>query len=99
MTNENVKKVLHDLKAQLQQLESKQLHENCAAIKQEIDLIESNNEVAYLEFKFDIKGLKKCGFFDKTNDNSKHIERVCTFYGYKSIFEYSKQVTGVHLST
>ena len=99
MTNKNIKAALHVLKSQLKHLESFELYENCVIIKREIDLIESNNEVEYMKFKFDVNELEKCGFLNKTNDNSKHVEKICTFFGFNSIFEYSKEITGVHLST
>lgn len=50
---------------------------------------------------FDFDTLKKVGFFDKTikrNDYKKQAERVCTFFGFESIYQYGFETTHAHLS-
>lgn len=45
----------------------------------------------FIEDNFDFDGLKSMGFFEKgmrKTDYEKIAERVCLFFGYKSIYEY-----------
>lgn len=45
----------------------------------------------YIEEHFDFAGLKKAGLFGKDikkNDYEKIAARICTFFGYESIYEY-----------
>lgn len=47
----------------------------------------------FIEDHFDFQTLKKVGFFEKgirKTDYEKIAERVCRFFGYKSIYEYGK---------
>jgi hypothetical protein len=50
---------------------------------------------------FDFDGLKKAGFYGqhiKRNDYAAQAERVCTFFGYKTVYEYGTKAISGHLS-
>lgn len=50
---------------------------------------------------FPFTELRKAGFFTKEmkNDYKAQAERVCKFFGYKTVYEYgAAEVEGVHLS-
>jgi len=50
----------------------------------------------FLEDKFCFESLKKAGFFKgiRKNDYEGQALRICTFFGYKSIYEYKKVCQG-----
>ncbi len=55
----------------------------------------------FLEEFFDFTELKKAGLFDKTfkkNDYQKQADRLCTFFGFKTIYEYGSREIRCHLS-
>ena len=49
---------------------------------------------------FDFKSLLKAGFFTKEmkNDYKAQAERVCKFFGYKSIYEYGAKEIRCHIT-
>lgn len=55
----------------------------------------------FLEEHFDFDTLKKVGFFDKTirrKDYLKQAERIRTFFGYESLYQYNFKTSYGHLS-
>src|SRR6187431_1062753 len=55
---------------------------------------------AYMQTHFDFSTLKKAGFFKgiKFNDYEAQAKRVCTFFGYDNVYEYSKHEIRCHIS-
>lgn len=50
---------------------------------------------------FDFDGLKKVGFYGKEikrKDYKAQAERVCTFFGYKTVYEYGTEEIRCHIS-
>ncbi|WP_262246978.1 hypothetical protein [Parapedobacter soli] len=55
----------------------------------------------FLEEHFDFYTLKKAGFFPKEikkRDIHAQAERICKFFGYKTVFEYGAKATYAHIS-
>lgn len=55
----------------------------------------------FLEEFFDFKELKKVGFFDQSitkTDYEKQADRICRFFGLKTIYEYGAREISCHLS-
>jgi len=56
----------------------------------------------FIEDNFDFRTLKKVGFFDKEmkkTDYEKIAARVCTFFGYSSIYDYGMPIFHKIIST
>jgi hypothetical protein len=56
---------------------------------------------SFMKEHFDFSTLKKVGFFSKGmkfNDYEGQAKRLCTFFGYKSIYEYGKHEIRCHIS-
>ena len=55
----------------------------------------------FLEEHFDFAELKKVGFYDKTikrKDYQKQADRICKFFGYKTVYEYGSKTIYAHIS-
>lgn len=51
----------------------------------------------FINNNFDVKTMVKIGFF-KSKDPLHIADRICTFFGYDSIYEYGKEPIRAHLS-
>jgi hypothetical protein len=55
----------------------------------------------FLTEHFDFKELKKAGFYKKETkktDYQKQADRICDFFGYKTVYEYNFETTYAHIS-
>lgn len=55
----------------------------------------------FLDEHFDFYGLRKAGFFHKEmkkSDIHGQAERICTFFGYKTVYEYGANKIRGHIS-
>lgn len=55
----------------------------------------------FLEEFFDFKTLKKAGFFPKDmkkSDIHGQAKRICSFFGYETVFEYGAEKIRAHIS-
>ena len=54
----------------------------------------------FMQEHFPFNDLLKLGFFKKEmkNDFKSQAERVCTFFGYKEVYEYGKEEIRCHVS-
>jgi len=55
----------------------------------------------FLTDHFDFNELKKVGFYNKgikKTDYQKQADRICLFFGYKTVYEYNFKTTYAHLS-
>jgi hypothetical protein len=55
----------------------------------------------FLTEHFDFKELKKAGFYKKEikkTDYKEQAERICVFFGYKTVYEYNFKTTYAHIS-
>lgn len=55
----------------------------------------------FLNDNFDFKELKKVGFYSediKKTEYQKQADRICQFFGYKTVYEYKFKTTYVHLT-
>lgn len=80
---------IDQLKGVLVKLEAKQEFEICADIRELINAMETGNICKYIELQFDKKELIKCGFFKKGWTCVEMEDRIKTFFGYESVFEFS----------
>ena len=50
--------------------------------------------------QFDYDGLKECGLFEgiKRHEYQKQADRICKYFGFKTIFEYGSIEISAHLS-
>ena len=42
----------------------------------------------YIDENFDIEGMRDMGFFTTEKTYEEYAERICTFFGFKTIYEY-----------
>ena len=62
--------------------------------KENIGSIEKAKNASFIAKHFDIKKLSAIGFFSET-DNSDHLlQRVLTFFGYESLFQFQEELDG-----
>jgi hypothetical protein len=56
---------------------------------------------SFMKEFFPFGPMKKCGFFTKEmkGDYKAQSEKVCSYFGYKSIYEYGAKEVRCHLST
>lgn len=54
----------------------------------------------FMKENFDFKSLLKAGFFTKEmkNDYKAQSERICHFFGYKTVYEYGAEEIRCHIS-
>ena len=54
----------------------------------------------FMEEFFDFDGMVKCGFFKKEwkEDYQAQADRVCRFFGYKTVYEYGAREIRCHIS-
>jgi len=52
----------------------------------------------FMEEHFDIEEMIKIGFFKKNEDYETHAKRVCTFFGFNSVYEYGALEFRGHVS-
>lgn len=54
----------------------------------------------FIEERLDVDGLIRMGFIQKSqrHDYPAIAERVCTFFGYESVYEYGAHTTRAHIS-
>jgi HTH-type transcriptional regulator / antitoxin HigA len=55
--------------------------------------IEKANEASFIAKSFDIKSLKKVGFFGESTDSVELSKRITTFFGFENVFEYDNEIT------
>lgn len=56
----------------------------------------------FMEEMFDFNTLKKAGFYGKDikkRDYQPQADRICKFYGYKTVYEYGAKEIQCHLTT
>lgn len=85
----NILKISHFLEVELNEVVQavlrNQSQENIAALAKA-------KKVSFLVKNFDVKKLSKIGFFEDTDDVDGLIERVLTFFGFKSILEFENEL-------
>lgn len=61
--------------------------------KEDISQLEKIRAGSYIIERFDLKGLKKIGFIDNVNDIKLIEQRIVSFFGLLSIYEYDKEIS------
>jgi hypothetical protein len=84
-----VTKYIHAHNLKISKFEKSEQYEFCKLIFDNIQAIKNNDIEAYMKLNFDIKILKKVGFFGKKDSYEQMAERVCKFFSIDSVFEYS----------
>lgn len=81
----SILKIAQFLEIGLNELVSKFLKTQSA---ENISAIESAKKATFIVKNFDIKKLRKVGFLDPTDSVDHYLERILTFFGYNSIYDY-----------
>ena len=84
-----IEKYLSELRGDLKFFEQKEHYEWCVGIRDQIKAIEEFDIPAYIRLNFDIKGLTECGFLESGETTDQIADRIRTFFGLESIFDYS----------
>jgi len=96
MTKQEFFERCHDKMAKM---ESQEDYEGCAELRNLIRAIKNEDIKSYIKICFDIKTMKKVGFFKPKMTYEEMAERVRVFFGFDSVFEYSfMDPINVHLS-
>lgn len=63
--------------------------ELCAEVRDLIKAIENKDIESFINLSFDIKTLKKSGFFGKKDTYEQMAEKVRWYFGFENVFQYA----------
>ncbi|GAB3988023.1 hypothetical protein GCM10028807_09710 [Spirosoma daeguense] len=89
----SIDEYLEQSEVTLKKLEELQEFEVCAMMRDLLNAIRNKDVKTFIDLEFDKKALIKCGFFPKRATYEQIEERINTYFGYESIFEYALQET------
>ena len=84
-----IEEFIHEQELDLRYLESIEDYERCCYIRDVVNAIKAEDELAYIELVIPIKELTKSGFFPEGASLGEMKDRLLAFFGYQSIFNYS----------
>lgn len=84
-----VKEYIVQLKGTIKKLEVENEFEVCQMANELLECLITKNTDKYIKSQFDIKALNKAGFLKKGMTTQEIAERVCTFFSFDNVFQYS----------
>ena len=84
-----VNEYIDQLKGTIAKIAQENDFEVCSEAQELVRILEAKDTAAYIKFCFDIKTMTKVGFFKKGMTAFDMAERVCVFFGFDNVFQYS----------